>query len=67
VIYRGTSLSLWALEALVAVMAVAFAVWVALRLLMGLLVIAGAAVAAFLIWWAYLEVRDRIGRRRTPA
>lgn len=65
-IYRGTSLSLWALEALVVVSIIAFAVWLAFWALVALLLIAGAAVVAFLLWWGWLEARDRVLKRRRP-
>jgi hypothetical protein len=66
VIYKGTSLSLWALEALVVVAAVTFVLWLALWVVVALLLLAAAAVAAFLLWWAWLEARDRVLVRRRP-
>lgn len=65
-IYKGTSLSLWALEALVVVAVVAFAVWLAFWALVALLLAGVVAVAAFLLWWGWLEARDRLLDRRTP-
>jgi hypothetical protein len=66
VIYKGTSLSLWVLEAFVAFAVVAFVLWLMLSALVWLLLLAGIALAAFLLWWGWIEALDRLLDRRGP-
>ena len=61
--YQGTSLSLWVVQGLVWIMVVAAIIWLALQLLLAILILAALA-AAFLLWWAWLELRDWRERRR---
>jgi hypothetical protein len=64
VIYRGTSLWLLAAEGVAAISAAAFLVWLALQVLMFVAVLALTLVVAFLLWWAWLELNDRLDRGR---
>jgi protein-S-isoprenylcysteine O-methyltransferase Ste14 len=64
VIYRGTSVSLWVVEGMAAIFAVAFVAWFALQVLLFAAVLALIAVVAFLLWWAWLELGDWWADRR---
>jgi hypothetical protein len=61
-IYRGTSGGMWLAEGLVAICLVFAAVWLMLKLLLVLAFVAAVGVLAFLAWWAWLELRDRVLR-----
>ena len=62
-IYRGTSTGYWVLEGIAWILAAAALVWLLVELLQVILILGLLAVAAFLLWWAWLEIGDR---RRGP-
>jgi len=57
---------LWLLETFVVIGLVLLAIWFVVKVLVVLAALAAVAVAAFLLWWAYLELRDRLRDWRRP-